>query len=103
MSEQKDQNEAACGGSALTAELGADLTIPDFLRNPINLVAEKDAEIARLRTLAKDAYDAWQHDRDMRVGKLLLAMMDTKFSATYRPDLVPNADVTGLAPRKDEQ
>ena len=48
-------------------------------------------EIERLRDLAKDAYDAWQHDRDMRVGKLLLAMMDTKFSATYRPDLVPNA------------
>ena len=48
-------------------------------------------EIERLRTLAKDAYDAWQHDRDMRVGKLLLAMMDTKFSATYRPDLTPNA------------
>lgn len=53
-----------------------------------------NAEIERLRTLAKDAYDAWQHDRDMRVGKLLLAMMDTKFSATYRPDLVPNAKVS---------
>lgn len=34
--------------SGSTAELGTDLTIPDFLRNQRNLVAEKDAEIERL-------------------------------------------------------
>ncbi len=69
MSDQQTANEAADGGSALTAGLGTDLPIPDFLRNQRTLVAEKDAEIERLRTLAKDAYDAWQHDRDMRVSR----------------------------------
>lgn len=65
MSEQKDQTEAACGGSALTAELGADLTIPDFLRNHRNLMAEKDAEIKTLRrqfAIAKHQWDNWKEE-----------------------------------------
>lgn len=55
MSEPQDQNEAACGGSDLTAELGADLTIPDFLRNPRILVAEKDDQIETLLRGINDA------------------------------------------------
>lgn len=52
-------------------------------------------EIVRLRTetanilaLANDARDAWDNDQDTRVGKLLLAMIDDEFRATYRPDRV---------------
>lgn len=44
-----DQIEEADGQSQLTAELGTDLIIPDFLRNQRNLAAEKDAEIKWLR------------------------------------------------------
>lgn len=55
------------------------------------LAADALAEIEAMRSLARDAYDAWDHDRDARVGKLLLAMMDEKFRKTYRPDTVPNA------------
>ena len=86
MSEPKDQNEAACGGSALTAELATDhpCTGGDCW------AAELQVEIERLRTLARDAYEAWDNDRDARVGKLLIAMLDEKFSKTYRPDLVAN-------------
>lgn len=47
------------------------------------------AEIGRLQALAREAYEAWDKDRDSRVGKLLLAMLDAKFCATYRPDLAP--------------
>lgn len=52
---------------------------------------EAAQEIERLRALARDAYDSWEHDRDAKVGKLLRAMLDAEFSAVYRPDLVPNA------------
>ena len=56
------------------------------------LAADALAEIEAMRSLARDAYDAWDHDRDARVGKLLLAMMDQKFRKTYRPDTVPNGN-----------
>ncbi len=55
------------------------------------LHAYVDADRA-MRSLARDAYDAWDHDRDAKVGKLLRAIMDDDFRAMYRPDLaVPNA------------
>jgi hypothetical protein len=41
----------------------------------------------RLRALARDAYAAWNADRDMRTGKLLGAMVNPEFSKHYRPDL----------------
>jgi hypothetical protein len=47
----------------------------------------RDAEILRLRTLARDARAAWNIDKDVRVGKLLFAMTDDAFCRTYRPDL----------------
>jgi len=103
MSEPQDQTEAACGGSALTAELGAladqfechalSRSIDDVEAAGRAMRAAK-AEVDRLRTLAKDAYDAWQNDRDMRVGKLLLAMTDTEFSHMYRPDLGSNVELS---------
>lgn len=52
-------------------------------------LAELDAEIQRLQTLARDAFAAWEYDRDARVGKLLRAMVDVQFCKTYRPDLSP--------------
>lgn len=52
-------------------------------------------EIEQLRTLAGDAYEAWDNDRDTQVGKLLRSMLDDKFRKTYRPDLTPNAKLTG--------
>lgn len=55
------------------------------------LARKLERENVLLRTLAKDAYEAWDNDMDARVGKLLRAMLDEKFSKTYRPDLVPNA------------
>ena len=61
----------------------------------LQLRYEAAAEIERLRTLARDAYEAWDNDRDSKVGKLLRAMLDGKFCATYRPDLPHNAEVTG--------
>ena len=74
----------ACGGDALLEE-----------------VAE---EISRMRILAGEAYEAWEHDRDTRVGKLLRAMGDDKFCQTYRPDLwPPNVKVTGAPPHGGQQ
>ena len=58
------------------------------------LLEEVADEIARMRILAGDAYEAWEHDRDARVGKLLRAMGDDKFCQTYRPDLWPPNDRT---------
>lgn len=49
--------------------------------------AAANAEIERLRTLARDAGKAWDMDQTSRVGKLLIAMIDEKFSAVYRPEL----------------
>lgn len=63
----------------------------------LQLRCEAAAEIERLRTLARDAYEAWDNDRDSKVGKLLRAMLDGKFCATYRPDLPHNDKVTGAA------
>lgn len=66
---------------------------------------QRDAisEIEAMRSLARDAYDAWDHDRDAKVGKLLRAIMDDDFRAMYRHDLaVPNAQLTGAAPRNAE-
>lgn len=47
-------------------------------------------EIDRLKGMAADAYEAWDNDRDAKVGKLLRAMADDEFRAMYRPDTVPN-------------
>ena len=51
-----------------------------------------ERENVGLRALAKDAYEAWDNDRDARVGKLLRAMLDEKFSKVYRPDLAPTGE-----------
>lgn len=55
------------------------------------------SEVQRLRSLARDAYEAWDNDRDAKVGKLLRAMLDDAFCKTYRPDLAPNASGKGPA------
>lgn len=60
-----------------------------------NLFASKLAlrashEIESLRTLAREASEAWDSDSDTRVGKLLRAMLDDGFRGAYRPDLRPN-------------
>ncbi|OYW62736.1 MAG: hypothetical protein B7Z31_00250 [Rhodobacterales bacterium 12-65-15] len=49
MSEQKDQNEAACGGSALTAELGADFGNAEerYLREMIAMLHESYTKAAK--------------------------------------------------------
>ena len=49
------------------------------------------AEVRALITLAEDAHEAWKNDRDSKVGKLLLSMIDTVHRKSYRPDLTPNA------------
>lgn len=51
-------------------------------------------ENVRLLDLARNAYDCWDSDKDAKVGKLLLAMLDEKFRAQYRPDLTHNAPAT---------
>lgn len=112
--EQKAASEGIVVQSASTGGLGGERRdIVERLRDTPNWMREswggwKDCtmqydrapfeaadEIERLRTLASDAYEAWDSDRDSRVGKLLWAMLDGKFCATYRPDLPPNAGVTG--------
>lgn len=50
------------------------------------VVAPYKRELAVLRSLAATARDAWDNDQDTRVGKLLLAMIDEKFRASYLPD-----------------
>lgn len=86
MSELKDQNEAACGGSALTAELGADRDIVDRLRDSQPegtegglLLNDAADEIERLRDelqLASDtaryACDGW-NDALMHEGAHMAA------------------------------
>jgi hypothetical protein len=52
------------------------------------LFREAADEIERLHTLARDAYESWDNDKDAKVGKLLRAMLDETFCAQYRPDLV---------------
>lgn len=107
--EQQAASEGGIGQSASTGGLGGERRdIVERLRDTPNWMREswgcwKDCttqydrapfeaadEIERLRTLASDAYEAWDSDRDSRVGKLLRAMLDGKFCATYRPDLPPN-------------
>lgn len=63
--------------------------------NHWTVMVEAADEIERLRTLARDAYAAWDSDKDARVGKLLIAMLDENFSKKYRPDLTPNAELSG--------
>lgn len=41
----------------------------------------------QLIVLAKEAVKAWDTDQDARVGKLLMAMIDSDFRKQYRPDL----------------
>lgn len=55
------KNEGAGGASLSDVGLCAELTIPDFLRNQRNLVAEKDAEIERLRDLADEYNRLMRH------------------------------------------
>ena len=90
MNDRQHQNEAACGGSALTAELGADLTIPNFLRHQGNLLAEKDAEIERLRDLA-DEYNRLM--RHMDAGGDFFAFQVAEAGRRNAP--VPNAGNEG--------
>lgn len=64
------------------------------------LLEEVAEELERMRILVAEAYEAWEHDRDTRVGKLIRAMGDDKFCQTYRPDLwPPNAELTGKSGR----
>lgn len=58
-------------------------------------IARLRAENERLSTLARDAFVAWDAGRDARVGKLLRAMVDADYCRTYRPDLMPNAELSG--------
>jgi hypothetical protein len=51
-------------------------------------------EIEALRTLAREAYAAWDTDMDSKIGKLLHAMLYEGFRKTYRPDLPPNYSST---------
>ena len=51
------------------------------------MLAKAADEIDQLRRLASDAFDAWNSDRDSRVGKLLRAMGSEEFRRLYRPDL----------------
>lgn len=100
MTEHK--HDDARGASRSDAGLGGDLTIPAILRNQGNLVAEKDAEIARLRTalaalelacdrraalLTPDAYNAAEAAPGMRDA--LCALDDARLHA--RTCLGPNA------------
>lgn len=62
----------------------------DHEKHMAALQAENDrlqAECEALRALAADAYEAWEYDKDSRVGKLLMAMRNPEFRASYRPDL----------------
>lgn len=53
MSDQQNQNEAACGGSALTAELGKVLTDEDVRRITREEIAAREAAYARLQEEAR--------------------------------------------------
>jgi hypothetical protein len=81
MSEQKDQNEAACGGSALTAELGAlaDQFECHALSRSIDDVEaagramrSAKAEIERLRAAIRQTLDENGHLADGDVCTLIL-------------------------------
>ena len=51
------------------------------------LLEEAADDLARMRTLAVDAYVAWGYGVDAMVGELLRAMVDDEFCQTCRPDL----------------
>ena len=59
MNDSKDHKAAA--EPPLDCRVGHDLTIPDFLRNQRNLVADKDAEIKLLRDLADEYNRLMRH------------------------------------------
>ena len=89
MSEPKDQTEAACGGSALTAELGNEierylrqLAPHQSQREAARLLRGALAEIARMRDLVRKVADEPNIDKAR-------AMADAEFR-------VPNVEVTGL-------
>ena len=46
-----------------------------------------EEEIEAMRWLARDAFDAWNHDKDAKLGKLLRAMIDHEFRKAYRPEM----------------
>ena len=53
-------------------------------------------EIEAMRWLARDAFDAWDRDKDAKVGKLLRAMIDHDFRKIYRPEMYrPDLAPTG--------
>jgi hypothetical protein len=54
----------------------------------------QNEEIEQLTTLASDAFLAWDKDKDSTVGKLLRAMLDPNFRATYKPGLKVGAGDT---------
>jgi hypothetical protein len=64
------------------------------------------ASPAAWRKIAAEAYDEWDRDNDMRVGKLLKAMSESSFAASYRADIAAlhtdkmsiHSPTTGAAP-----
>ena len=70
MTEQQDQNEAACGGSALTAELAMDSAIREVSANierPLRTseyVLFKAAWNAALDAAAAKVKEPWGHETD---------------------------------------
>lgn len=64
-----------------------------YLALQVDNVRQKE-EIEQLTTLARDAFIAWDKDKDSTVGKLLRAMLDPNFRATYKPSLKVGADGT---------
>jgi hypothetical protein len=93
MTNDTKQDGAPEGQSASKAMLG---TCGHFCE----ACARRDDEIKRLRALANAAFEAWDSDRDMKVGKLLHAMIDVDFCAGYRPDLMPNGPDVRHRPEK---
>lgn len=57
------------------------------VRNHLLTYDKIESERDALLTLAEDAIVAWGADRDAEVGRLLHAMLDKTFRASYRPDL----------------
>ena len=91
MSEQQNQNEAACGGSALTAELGNE--IERHLRQLAPHQREREA--ARLLRASKAEIDRLR-DGLQRMVSLYESEQDHENPSALRPEwlkalLVPNA------------
>lgn len=50
-------------------------------------ITERLAEaLTRVVAIATEAYNEWAADNDVRVGKILLALMDPSFGLDYRSD-----------------